>query len=260
MIQTIIGAIIGIVTSYVFYIISRTRSRLNYQTSNLQIIGNISLKLPQDFEVTVAGVRINSLQKSQIVIWNGGTTTITGDNIVDSDQLKIVFGPETKIFDANITGQSRKVNKFTVEIDDIDENELLLNFDFLDKKDGVIIEVLHTDNKFEPKISGTIKGLQNGIKYKGQISYLDYNKKLSRSKYLVFFGIILLATILIGTLVYFMAITLAKNIDEVPGFMSYVAFNLGVVIPVFIIISGLYFLNKRKFPKSIKKIIDFDQA
>lgn len=258
MVQTILGAIIGIITSYIFFAISRTRSRINYQTSNLQIIGNISLKLPQDFEVTVAGVKINSLQKSQIVIWNGGNTTITGENIVKEDPLKIVFSPGTKIFDINITGLSRKVNKFTVRHlrNDLTENEILLNFDFLDKEDGIMIEVLHTESAQEPKLIGTIKGLKNGIKNKGQINYFEQNKKKSLLKAAFNWLIALIASFLIGTILYYLIITLGENIKNKPALMNYFSCVIGVFIPLVSIYNGFYFSNKRKFPKSIKNVKD----
>lgn len=258
MFQTIFGAIIGIITSYVFYIVSRTRSRINYQTSNLQIIGNISLKLPQDFEVTMSGVKINSLHKSQIVVWNGGNTTITGDSIVKDDPLRIVFSPGTKIFDFNITALSRKVNKFVIKNfnSDITENELLLDFDFMDKKDGVMIEVLHTESIKEPILNGTIKGLKNGIKNKGQINYLEQNQKINRLKNLFNLLIGLISSLIIGTALYILIFVFGDSFKNESAIMNYLSLVIGVFIPIVCLSNG-FFINKRKFPKSINNLKDF---
>lgn len=170
----IIGGLIGVITTYAF----TTRSKLYYQVSKLQIIGNIGLNLPDEFEVTVAGKRINNLQKSQIIIWNGGTSTIMGDKIVKEDHLRLVFDASTNILDVNITGLSRKVTKFTAEKDMTRENEVILEFDFLDRKDGVIIEILHTNSNSDVKLDGTIRGLRKGIKFKGYIDYFNTSKKI----------------------------------------------------------------------------------
>lgn len=253
MLGTIVGILFGILVGYFFYVLQRSRSRLNYQTSNLQIIGNISLKLPNEFEVTVAGVRIDSLQKSQIVIWNGGTTTINGADIVAEDYLKIVFGSSTRIFSVNVTALSRKVNKFTAEKDSLLDNEVILNFDFLDRKDGVIIEVLHTDSEKEPRITGTIKGLINGIKHKGMINYLDIDKKKRWVRVLRSFGIPLFAALLVGSALYALIVVFREKFIGESNLLNYISMVLGCFIAFIIIFNNLS-LFKRKFPRTIKDI------
>jgi len=254
MFQTFVGIVFGIITSYVFYLIGRTRARISYQTSKLQIIGNINLKLPEDFEVTVAGVRVDSLQKTQFVIWNGGTTTISGDEIVKDDRLRVVFGLSTKILDYNIIGLSREVNKFTVEVNENAEFELLLNFDFLDRKDGVIIEVLHTDSIIDPELKGTVKGLVNGIKNKGRIDYIKTDKRKS----IIFWrwGIPLLTGSLVGTILFFLVISLADELKDPQSFnrlATYCGFILGTSFPILLVFNDFQ-LFKKKFPRSIKEV------
>jgi len=253
MLGTIVSILFGVLVGYFFYVLQRSRSRLNYQTSNLQIIGNISLKLPSEFEVTVAGVRIESLQKSQIVIWNGGTNTINGTDIVVEDYLKIVFGSSTKIFSVNVTALSRTVNKFTAEKDSLVNNEVILKFDFLDPKDGVIVEILHTNSNAEPKIMGTVKGLKNGIKYKGQINYLNRNKKKRWLRILQFWGFPLIAALILGSALYALIVVFREIFIGESNLLNYVTMVLGCFIPFIFMFNNL-FLFKRKFPRNIKDI------
>lgn len=181
MLQNIVFTGIGILVSLLLYLLAKPKARLNYQTTNLQIIGNISLKLPEDFEVTLSGERIESLHKSQLIIWNGGTSTINGIDVTVDDPLRVVFDAGTKIFNVSLTGLSRSINKFEANVNRGKDNEVDLRFDFLDKRDGVIIDILHTESQKSPKILGTIKGL-DGIKNKGQLEYL----KIRKNRWLIF--------------------------------------------------------------------------
>jgi hypothetical protein len=174
-IGAVLGTLLGAVVTYIFYLIQRNRSRICYQTSNLKIIGNLDLNLPQDFEVTLSGERIESLYKSQIIVWNDGTNTIHKTDITEDDQLKVVFDSQTKIFDVSLVGCSREINK--AEISAIAGNEVTIMFDFWDKNDGIALDILHTESKAEPKIKGTVKGLINGIKNRGQIDYIKKKGK-----------------------------------------------------------------------------------
>lgn len=251
MLQTLLGAGLGLIIAFVFYLMARTRSRINYQTSNLQIIGNVSLNLPQDFGVMLAGEKIENLHKSQIIFWNAGTTTIHERDIVQEDPLKVVFSPHTKIFDINVGAVSREVNKFIVNRNESNENEIILTFNFLDKKDGAMIEILHTESSIEPKITGSVKGLVDGIRHKGQIEYLNFNKRESWIIFIVKLGVPLIASLAIAGLVMFLIMFLKDSINEMSKVGSYISVVIGLYIPFLLFFNNFAFFRK-KFPRSIK--------
>ncbi|MEO2261188.1 hypothetical protein ABGV43_30220 [Paenibacillus amylolyticus] len=253
MLQTLIGAGIGAIISCFFYILARNRSRINYQTSNLKIIGNLSLNLPEDFEVTLSGERIESLYKSQIIIWNGGTTTINGSDIVKDDPLTVVFGPGTKIFNISVVGESREINKFNCRVSPSRENECQLNFDFWDKKDGVVLELLHTESPEQPKIKGTVKGLVNGIKSKGQVEYIKNQKKLKWKSVLLSLGVLLILTLILSIFIVSLSQSLQNITEKYSLLLGFTLTFIGL-FSGFVIIVIVTFLStvKKKYPRSIK--------
>jgi hypothetical protein len=42
-------------------------------------------------------------------------------------------------------------------------NCVLLSFDFFDRNDGAILDILHTSSELTPKISGVVRGLPDGV-------------------------------------------------------------------------------------------------
>jgi hypothetical protein len=253
MLQTLIGAGIGAIISLLFYLLARNRSRINYQTSNLKIIGNLSLNLPQDFEVTLSGEKIESLYKSQIIIWNGGTTTIDGSNIVKDDPLRIVFSPNTKIFNIGIVGETRKINKFSFDVSLDNQNVCNLTFDFLDKKDGVVLEILHTKSPEQPKIRGTVKGLVNGIKSKGQVEFIKNRSKLKWKWFLIILGIILVSSIAVSiglVSLFFSLRDLTGRFSTLKVYM--IMFTATFITSILMMAVSTFEPFKKKYPKSLK--------
>ncbi|WP_340031143.1 hypothetical protein NSQ20_25550 [Paenibacillus sp. FSL K6-1122] len=252
MLLTIIGAVLGTllgaVVTYIFYLIQRNRSRICYQTSNLKIIGNLDLNLPQDFEVTLSGERIESLYKSQIIVWNDGTNTIHKTDITEEDQLRVVFDTRTKIFDVSLVGCTREINKNEAFV--LEGTEVTITFDFWDKKDGIVLDILHTESKTEPKIKGTVKGLINGIKNKGQI---DYIKKKEKSGVLLLIHVI--SSLMISTVIALFFMYFYYLIRETDKYMSYfqvfTSVFIGSYIASFVGFANIFSLRKR-FPRTIK--------
>ncbi|MEK4276491.1 hypothetical protein [Paenibacillus sp. FSL R7-0026] len=254
MLQNMIFTGIGLLASLLFFLLSKSKARLNYHTTKLQIIGNVSLKLPGDFEVTLSGERIESLHKSQLIIWNGGTSTINGTDITKDEPLKVVFDSGTKIFNVSLTGLTREINKFKATSSENTGNEVELTFDFLDKKDGVLIDVLHTESRLGPRIMGTIKGL-DGIVNKGQIDYIDIKnqKKIKWKSYFLTIGIISIFSLILSGLFVTTAVSLGGIMEKYSTVIAViVAFSSFFVTFLAIFIIKVYEPFKKKYPKHLK--------
>jgi len=251
MIGTIIG-IIGIVLAVIFYFKSKPVSRINYQTSNLKIIGNISLKLPTDFEVTLSGEKIESLYKSQVIIWNGGTTTLYGKDIVEEEPLRVVFDKDTIIFNVAVVGESRKANKFNATVDDANKDVVKLSLDYLNRNDGVLLEILHTESTVDPKVIGELKGLSNGIKGKGKVDYVGAPPRKLWLRFLIIrVAIPLVFSLAVSAVLLF----LFKIISESAVKQSNFSVFLSVAMGLFFGTSGVTELNhmfKKRYPRSIR--------
>lgn len=95
---------------------------------------------------------------SKIFIWNSGSKTLQNKDIAKTDKIRfsIKYGI---IYEAKISCISRSV---TLQKIKIKENNLFFYFDFLDKYDGCLIEIIYSGHKYI-NIHGTIKGYSNKI-------------------------------------------------------------------------------------------------
>lgn len=99
---------------------------------------------------------INNLTISNYAIWNSGNTLINGTDIVDTQRLRLISDDETKFLEAKIVSEVETSNKFRI-IEQLD-NEILLDFDYVDKNEGIVIQVIHTGEKDSINAQCKIKG------------------------------------------------------------------------------------------------------
>jgi hypothetical protein len=158
--------IVGVVSGYLFFRFSTIGPRLVYQWSSLKVIGK-NEKTPNEIEIFYKGMKVPRIIKTTIIIWNSGKSTVDGTNIVRNDPLRFEFSEEEEVIRASIVRKTREVNGFEIINHKEQKNVLHFNFEFLDPKDGAIIEILHTDIKRYPELKGSIKGIPNGPLYWG---------------------------------------------------------------------------------------------
>jgi hypothetical protein len=173
----LIGIILGAIGIF-SYKVSKSIARPAYQKSSLQLIGREEDNLPDEVDVTYKGKRVDRLTKTKLILWNDGTETLDGDSVVKADPITIIFSDNTRILSHKILKRTKAVNNFEVIKDDEKQNCLILQFDYLDPKDGIVLEILHDSEKRYPEITGTIKGLKKCFSDLGQI----YEMKDFKSK------------------------------------------------------------------------------
>jgi hypothetical protein len=167
-----VGALIGIVGLVVAletYRRSRQRAIFAYQQRGLRLLGHNKAQLPPEVSVIYSGKPIPRLTKSTVVIWNAGERTISGDDIVSSDPLTISILPNEEILSCEVVKKSREVNSVRVNRDLKSPSKFFLRFEFLDRRDGCTLEILHTGKSRHVGIFGTIKGIPEGLKNYGPI-------------------------------------------------------------------------------------------
>ena len=249
MITFIVNLIVDFMFKFISYKNPRIHTSLSYQVRSLKFTSK-SKKLPKSIKNLFHKKDIDTLTKTYIVLWNSGINTIYGHNIVPEDPLRIELDKSIQILQVRILKLTRKinVNKFTAK-KDVLSNVIDCNFDYLDAGDGVTIEILHTSEKPNVKIQGTIKELPKGVKNLGTFKEeLDYIFIFLNSIY-IFGGL--------STIVIAVQTVLRKSYTE------------GLSGPVFLIIIGffmcLYYFyriyrewsTRPRFPKSLA-IFDSD--
>ncbi len=106
--------------------------------------------------LTYQDKKIDNLAVSRFAIWNSGKEVIEKSDLVESHQLKISTKDRAKILDCSLIYVNDEDNKFNIK--NICEESAEICFDYLDTRDGAVIQVIHTGNRDELCIDCKIKG------------------------------------------------------------------------------------------------------
>jgi hypothetical protein len=228
----IVIGVIGIILAFVFYFRSKEKSRPCYAAVRRVLIGSPNSSLPPEIEITYQGQKISSLYRTVIYFWNAGTKTLDHEDVASSDPIVFHFdGDSVKVLEIWSVKSTRSV----VSPSAIQKgNNVELSFDFLDRGDGVAIEIFHTGTDARIYCAGTVKGVTKGIVR--QAAQLLPNNKLSLS-----FGWIPAKSTATGFgasaggLVIGLSIILGTGIKIKHGHPSfdYVAFIFGILFTIF---------------------------
>jgi hypothetical protein len=254
-----IGIVIGILGIY-SYKISKSHGLPTVQKHSLRIIEKEKTAVSDDLEILFKGKKVERLTKTIIVFWNDGTETINGSDVVASDKISFSFSHGERILSSKIICVTRAVNHTSLVNSKDQNNKVNLIFDFLDPNDGVTIELLHTDKKRYPSITGTIKGVPSGIYDAG--SYIDDNTQspntyinvvFKKRKYLYY------SALAIGLTIVLLGLLPSSIYEYIETFLKSEQ-NKNIVMPerwLFIVVGGIYafmpvyllWSGRRKYPK-----------
>lgn len=169
-----VGSLIGLaglLAGVVAYLRSRKRTSLSFTYRGEHLLGSESNALPEGISVQYHGANIPRLTRSVIVLWNSGENTVLGADVVDIDPLRFCVETDGEILSASILKGTRTVNDFRIRHPSAHApNEAVVEFNYFDSKDGVVVEILHTSASRYPEIKGTLRGMPEGLKSVGRMS------------------------------------------------------------------------------------------
>lgn len=212
---------------------------------SLLLIGLPDSLLAKDVEVRFKGQRVDRLTKTTVIFWNSGNQIIRGSDIVITDRLRIEVSDAAVIVDSSILTRTRTTNNFATNIDVLQPNRLWLTFDYLDPRDGVEIEILHTSSELFPTVLGTIRGVPLGVLDWSPVRPEDLSPiplVLAQISPRVYAGINVIVGLMILSTNYHMGIT--SRLDVLMCFAGIFSIILG---------SGIFWLERRRFPKSLRR-------
>jgi xanthosine utilization system XapX-like protein len=163
-IDTILGiagavlGILGLITGYIFYKKSQRVKEPRYIIKSNNIIKDNITKL-SDLNITYKDKKVANLTISKILFWNNGSETIDGSDIANTDPLRVESQNNKKILDAKIIQVSLESNQPKVVLNTA-KNIVNISFDYLGKKEGFILQIIHDGTINEDLIfKGIIKGV-----------------------------------------------------------------------------------------------------
>lgn len=155
---TIVG-IIGIVIAVATYFLSRSVYRLSVHKTTKELIGPSDSLLPSQVEVLYEGEIVSKLSSTNFVIWNSGNKVISKGSLETIDPLRIDVASDARILRHEIKIINNPTCNFSVKPDESGLS-LTLHFDFLEKNDGLHLQILHTGSDSDIDIAGKIIGVK----------------------------------------------------------------------------------------------------
>ena len=112
------------------------------------------------------GKEIEDLSVTKFVIWNSGNVDIRREDVASERPLMIHNTGNANILDANIIVETDSTNHFSVDI--IDSDRIIIDFEYANKKDGIIVQVIHTGDWDDLAVDYKIKGGEPVKNYESQ--------------------------------------------------------------------------------------------
>jgi hypothetical protein len=162
-IGTLLG-IIGILAGYIFYLKGKREKDPCYSVDEVNLIRGYS-SIFRDLKIRYKRKPIENLTITKLVFWNNGMETIDGADIQTTHPLMIFALEDGVMLDIKLLKSTNLANNFSTVLDEKGRFALLF-FDYLNSKDGAVIQVIHTGISIvNLVITGEIKGVRK-IQYK----------------------------------------------------------------------------------------------
>ena len=157
--MTIVGIVVGIIVSYGFFVISQKNKEPCWDVKSNNLIRNFGSTIPK-LEILYGKEKVENLTVSRIIFWNNGAETLERNHIVLANPLRISVKQGVKILDAEVLVSNNPHSDFSL-IKSNDELSARIEFEYLDKNDGAVIQIVHTGvSSIDIGINGSIKGVK----------------------------------------------------------------------------------------------------
>lgn len=150
----------------------KKRKQFTYAIKSNHIIQNSVAKIDK-LDLRFNGKRIDDLSITRIVIWNSQKKEIRDNDMVSDYDLSVTIDDDFEILDAKILFEKEPANKFTIK--NLQSKKINLGFEYVDKKEGVVLQIIHTGKARNLKVDCKIKG-GDPIKEYTNLNY-DYASK-----------------------------------------------------------------------------------
>lgn len=256
-----VGSLIGLaglLAALIAYLSSRKRTSLSFAYLGEHLLGSESASLPQGITVQYYGADIPRLTRSIVVLWNSGENTILGSDVVEADPLRFCVGTDGELLSTSVLKATRSVNDFKIKSPSPHApNEAVVEFNYFDSGDGVVIEILHTSESRQPDTKGTLRGLPNGLRSVGRMTRTPSALKRAGPSRLI---AILAPRLTTWVPIFFGGFFMLTGMFASPETLNTVmTFNLQQSNNAVILMGGVYlimglvslYLFRRKHPKSL---------
>lgn len=157
----LISAIVGFLISTYFYRKGSLKKNISYAATSYTIIKHgVDTQINNErtlnkMEILFNNENIPNLTITKIAFWNSGNTVICENDIVQVCPFQIIGNDECMVLGADIITEAESTNQFILAVKD---NCVSIKFDYMNTKDGIVIQLIHTGDREMLKYEGKIKG------------------------------------------------------------------------------------------------------
>lgn len=156
----------GIVLAIIFYLNSKKEKDLCWTHISNLIIRKKKSKHDDDLRIFFNEKEVDQVTSTKIYIWNSGKEVIRSEDNPSNDRLKNDLSLDVDILKFEVIKKSREalIVNLSREINN-KENKIEHSFNFLDQKDGYVVEIIHNGPEdMKIKLLGTILGSKKGLR------------------------------------------------------------------------------------------------
>ena len=263
--------IISLGFSVYIWIISKRYKKLTYTKKTNRLASFYKFK-PEAIQLLYDGREISDLAITRIALWNSGNEVIKASDLVSEQLITIKADNQEKedfsfsLLDCSIAFETERTNKFRLELETKDtapETSSVLpiiTFDYVEQKDGIIIQLVHTGSAQSIYLDGHIMGGDgiNEINLDGT-EYIELKPTSIRFKFLKLLslnGSVRRPTKLMNELLYLLLILCVSSV----WCLIFINVNKNLIIPVIIILIATYaklihmvFIGRHSIPEKLRK-------
>lgn len=134
---------------------NKEKKEISYAQKSTVLVQNKKSKYKK-LVLSYDGNQVDNVCVSRFAIWNSGNKVLQSVDMVESREIRISLPEGKKVLEANIITATDETNQFSVNVPD--EKSIVISFDYIDPRDGVVVQVVHTGLNNDLDISCKIKG------------------------------------------------------------------------------------------------------
>lgn len=241
--------IMSLLLTLYLYNKSRKYKKINYAKKSHTLIYNFNPNIDK-LSLKYGETLVKNVTITFLAIWNSGNETIYLSDTSGDAPLSVYTADKKQVLETKIIYFSNKLNAFKIK--KIDKDGFVMSFDYIGKKEGIILKIVHTGT--------SSKGITAVCPIKGaETPYLV--KFIDKSARLLFevdsSGVLTILSLLLGLIETLIFCKLADLILTFSFFSVGVAAFLTFLFS-FITYISLNFIISKFSPKSWPPLNDFD--
>jgi hypothetical protein len=157
-IAALIVAVVAIPLTYIWARRGKRHPRVKFAVDSQVLVDPTEGLIRQGLSLRFAGSEIQRVSRTYVAVWNEGGDTVEQSHVLTTDPVRVVLGEGDVALQARVVSTSRDQIGFSASLLAATPTDVPISWNFLDARDGAVVEILHVGSMSRPTVEGTIKG------------------------------------------------------------------------------------------------------